>query len=1056
MNIAEWSIRHSVITWVMTILMVVAGIHAFDGLSRLEDPEFTIKEAVVYTPYPGASAAEVEREVSNVIEKAAQELGPLDYVESRSSRGLSIVKTYIKRSYDASQLPQIWDELRRKVNDNQSKLPPGAGPSIVNDDFGDTYGVYLALTSDGYTYQELYEVAKFLQRELLTVKDVKRIILYGYQPEAIYVEMRREKMAELGISPDDIYAALSGKNLAVPSGYLTVGSERIPLNPTGEFKSEKEFGELLIRGRGPQSEQLVYLRDVADVVRDYQDPPKFVLRYGGEPAIGIGISTISGGNVVNMGEALYERAQALKAQLPIGIDAHIISLQSKAVTEAIDGFLENLLSAIVIVVLVLLVFMGLRSGLIIGAVLFITITGTFIFMGFYEITLERISLGALVIALGMLVDNAIVVTDGMRVKMEQGIDALKAAKEVVGQTAIPLLGATVVAVVAFAAIGTSKDSTGEYTRSLFSVILISLMLSWITAVTTTPLLCKTFLKVKGGGDGAKDPYAGGFFRIYARVLSGSIRQRWVTMAIVVALFAAAVTGFGAVKQSFFPDSTRPQFYVDFWFPDGTEVQETVRQMERAEKHLLARPEITGVAAEVGGGQPRFLLTYTPEYPNANFGRILADVDDYNIIPGLTRELQAELEDLFPQAVVNVRMFINGPSTGGKIQLRIQGPDPEELRALAQKAEAIMQADPAAKAVRNEWGNQVMVLRPELAESQARRAGIDRPDLAVAMAAAVEGTQVGVYRERDELLPIIARSPQKERVDLDNLGAIQVWSPAAQTMISADQVVKGFDVAFENPFIWRRNRQKMLKLHVDPRQGLASELSARIKPEIEKALNVDLPQYFGKDYGDRDPFEGHTAKSIPVKDQDMLPLKDRPGYFIAWGGEAEDSTKAQDALKLTLPVFFGLMVLIVLFLFNSIRKTLIIWLTVPLSLIGVTAGLLMFGQPFGFMALLGLMSLSGMLIKNAIVLIDQIDTELAGGKEPFQAIVDSGVSRLIPVMMAAGTTILGMLPLLRDAFFVSMAVTIMFGLGFATVLTLIVVPVLYAIFFRVPSPSRGGD
>jgi len=1045
MNIAEWSIRHSVITWVMTVVVAVAGIVAFGGLPRLEDPEFTIKEAVIFTPYPGASASEVAEEVTNVIEKAVQELGPLDYVESRSSRDLSIVHVYIKRSVDSSALPQIWDELRRKVNDHQSKLPPGAGPSLVNDDFGDTYGVYLALTSDGYSYRELYEVAKFLQRELLTVKDVKRIILYGDQPEAIYVEMRRDKMAQLGISPQQIYSALSAKNVVAPAGNLSIAGDRIPLNPTGEFTSEREFGDLLIRGLGPGSDRLVFLRDVADIVRDYQDPPQNILRYNGQPAIGIGISTVSGGNVVVMGEALDKRFQELQNQLPIGIEGNIISLQSKAVTEAINGFLVNLLEAVAIVVVVLLIFMGLRSGLIIGAILFVTVSGTFIFMSFYGITLERISLGALVIALGMLVDNAIVVTDGMRVRMERGMDALHAAKEVVGQTALPLLGATIVAVTAFAAIGTSKDSTGEYTRSLFLVILISLLLSWVTAVTSTPLLCKAFLKTgKGGNDKAEDPYGKGMYRIYKSILRACVNHRWITAGMALVMFVAALAGFGYVKQSFFPDSTRPQFYVDFWFSDGTDIESTRQQMEVVEQFLQKRPEITAVTTQIGGSSPRFLLTYSPELPNPNFARTIADVDDYNVIPGLSRELQAQLEELLPQANVNVRMFVNGPSTGGKIQLRIQGPDPVTLRGLAKEAEGVMYDDPASKAVRNEWGNQTMVVKPELAETQARRAGLDRPELAAALQAAVEGRAVGVYRERDELLPIIARAPKSERMDLDNLGAIQVWSPAAQQMIPVDQVVNEFKVAFENPLIWRRNRENMLKIHLDPRQGLPSELFQRTKPAIERKLQVDLKRYLGKTV----PEQEYSASTLPLRVNDIIPLEGRPGYFMAWGGEAEDSKKAKNALNQTMPIFFGLMVLIVLGLFNSIRKTLIIWLTVPLAIIGVTVGLLLLKQPFGFMALLGLMSLSGMLIKNAIVLIDEIDTQRASGKDPFQAVIDSGVSRLIPVSMAAGTTILGMIPLVTDAFFVSMAVTIMFGLGFATFLTLLVVPTLYAIFFKV--------
>ncbi len=533
--------------------------------------------------------------------------------------------------------------------------------------------------------------------------------------------------------------------------------------------------------------------------------------------------------------------------------------------------------------------------------------------------------------------------------------------------------------------------------------------------------------------------------MYGSLLSARIRYRWITMAVVVCLFVGALIGFGSVKNSFFPDSTRPQFYVDFWLPEGTDIHETVREMARAEETLLARDGVTRVTNQDGGGAPRFLLTYTPEYPYYSFGRILVDVDDYKRIPVMVSEVQEELETLFPVAIVQVRKFILGPSTGGKIQLRLYGPDSEVLRRLAVEAKGVLLDDPNAKAVRDEWRSKVKVLRPQLAEAQARRAGVERPDLARAVENVFDGTKAGVYREKDELLPIIARSPEAERVDLDSLDAIQIWSPAAQQMIPAGQVVTGFKVEFEDPYVWRRNRIKMLKIHADPREGLPSELFARVKPKIEKALGVDAEQILGRSVDS----EKWDATTIPVHWDDVLPLKATPGHYMAWGGEAEDSAKANARLSASIPIFFGLMVLIVLFLFNSIRKTLVIWLTVPLSITGVAFRLLLFNQPFGFMSLLGLMSLSGMLIKNAIVLIDQIGLELESGKAPFQAIVDSGVSRLIPVSMAAMTTILGMMPLLQDAFFIAMAVTIMFGLGFATILTLIVVPVLYAIFFRVP-------
>ena len=523
MNIAELSIKKSTITWTLTILLLVVGYFAYQGLPRLEDPEFAIKEALIITPFAGASAKEVEFEVTEKIEKAVQELGQLKRVESYSERGVSKVKVVIKDEYNTARLPQVWDELRRKVNDYQAQLPPGAGPSLVNDDFGDTYGVYVALSGEGFTYAELKKVAELLKRELTTVTDVKKIVFFGEQQEAIYVEISKSKVSALGITLSEIFDALQAKNLPADAGRIKVGSEYMAIFPSGVYKSEKDFGDLLISSQGGR---LIYLKDVATITRDYVDPPPNILRINGQPAVGIAISTVLGGNVVNMGQALEKRFNVLLSLIPWGMDVTFVSNQAESVVTAINGFIVNLIEAVVIVIIVLLFFMGLRAGLIIGFILTLTIAGTLVVMGYYSITLERISLGALIIALGMLVDNAIVVVDGMKVRMEQGMDGLEAAKEVVGQNAIPLLGATAVAILAFASIGGMTNNTGEFCRALYYVILISLSLSWLTAVTSTPLIAKTFLK-KGSkeqsGGKKTDPYAGKIYRLYRSALTAAIR-----------------------------------------------------------------------------------------------------------------------------------------------------------------------------------------------------------------------------------------------------------------------------------------------------------------------------------------------------------------------------------------------------------------------------------------------------------------------------------------------------------------------------------------------------
>ena len=1055
MNIAELSIRKHIITWTLTAVVLGVGYLSYQNLSRLEDPEFVIKQAVVVTPYAGASAREVEMEVTEVIEKAVQELGQLKYIESYSERDLSKVSVYIKDEYDKYALPQVWDELRRKINDAQGKLPPGAGPSLVNDDFGDVYGVYFALYGEGFTYAELKSVAEMLRRELLTAQDVKKIVFFGEQTEAIYVEISKTKLAALGITEKEIYDALRAKNLPTDSGKIRIGPEYLPVDPTGMVHSELDFGDLLVASKGGR---LVFLKDVATITRDYVDPPKNVLRFNGQPAIGIAISTVLGGNVVKMGDAVIARIDRLQDRVPLGMELGVISLQSESVVEAINGFVVNLLEAVIIVVVVLLFAMGLRSGLIIGFILVLTIAATFVLMDLKGIALERISLGALIIALGMLVDNAIVVVDGMKVRMEKGQDGLEAAKQVCGQNAIPLLGATAVAVLAFASIGTVKNGTGEYCRSLYSVILYSLSLSWLTAMTTTPLLTKHFIlgKKKAGapseGEGA-DPYGGKLFQLYRGGLVSAIRHRWLTIGIVVGLFVAAMIGFGYVENQFFPPSTRPQFLVEIQFREGTHIRDTGRQVGEIEEYLGKFEGITDVASAVGAGHSRFLLTYdVPVDASAQYASVLVSVESYDVIAEITEQVQTEVEDLYPDATINVKKFNLGPGNGGKIQLRIGGPDPGVLREMAEMAKDIME-DRGAKAVRDEWGAKVKVVRPQLADERARRLGISRPDVTQAIQSNFAGTQTGVYREGIDLIPIVARAPDAERQTLEDMRDLQVFSPVTGLRVPLTQIVSGLDTETEDARISRRDRLTMIKLHCDARTGLNSTVLNRVKPLIEEALGADVDGYLGRAPRE-DPFEGHTATTIPVKYDDKIPLKGKPGYFLAWGGEAEDSSDATTKLGESIPIFFGMMILVVIFLFNAFRQPLIIWLTVPLSLIGVTMGLLMFNQPFGFMALLGLMSLSGMLIKNAIVLIDQIDLEIREGKDRFHAIVDSGVSRMRPVLLAAATTIMGMIPLLSDDFFISMAVAIMFGLGFASLLTLVVVPVLYAVFFKVPTPSRG--
>jgi multidrug efflux pump subunit AcrB len=817
-------------------------------------------------------------------------------------------------------------------------------------------------------------------------------------------------MSQLGIPAKAIAQELAQQNVVSDAGSVTIGTDFVTIDPTRMVDSEGDIGKILISGSS--SDAQIYIRDVATVKRGYKEPPNKILRFDGNAAIGIGISTAEGGNVVTMGENLKAKMRELAGEIPLGMEFGVIAVQSDAVQTAIQGFVSSLLQAIAIVITVLLFFMGLRSGLLIGFVLFLTICGSFIFMSMQGVTLERISLGALIIALGMLVDNAIVIVDGMLIRFQQGVERRKAALEVVAQTAWPLLGATVIAVLAFAAIGTSQDSTGEYTRSLYTVVMISLLLSWVTAVTVTPLLGVMFLKVPASDPGS-DPYDSPFYRRFGRFLSDCIRMRWATITVVLIVFGAAMIGFGQVSQSFFPNSTRPQLMVDYWLPQGTSIEQSEREARRIEEYLVHIEGVTHVATIVGGGAPRFLLTYGPEKPNTAYTQFLVEVEDSSLNDRLYNEIQDYMEANFTDGMPQVRKFILGPGEPGKVQAKFFGPDPNVLRDLADQAEAVFRTHPDAFGIRNDWRGRVKVLRPVIDEQQANQFAISRQDISNMLMQAFEGIAVGVYREEDELLPIVMRAPESQRSDVASIRNLQIWSPAAQTVIPLRQVIIGFDTIFEDEIIQRINRERVITALVDPRHGEAAPLLEAVRDRVE---------------------------AIPLPD----------GYRLEWWGEYKSSADAQGALASKIPIFVIAMILITVTLFNSLRQTAVIWLVVPLAVIGVTVGLLSTSQPFGFMAMLGFLSLSGMLIKNAIVLVDEINLQRQEDKPAVDAITDSAISRLRPVAMAAATTILGMAPLFPDAFFVSMAVTISFGLGFATILTMVVVPVLYATIFKIKS------
>ncbi|WP_296900802.1 efflux RND transporter permease subunit [Thiohalocapsa sp.] len=1017
MSIAEYSIKTPVISWLLVIVLVGGGIWGFQSMGKLEDPAFTVKVAKVITAYPGASAQQVQDEVTYHVEEAIQLMEQVKWIKRSVSRpGMSDVTIEFKDRYRAADFPDIYDELRRKMADMRHKLPPGAQPPVVIDSFADVYGVYLALTGEGYTWRDLWDTADALKKQLVLVPGVRKIVIGGEQQEVAYLDISRAKLAELGISLATIANVLQSQNLVADAGNVRVGNEYLRFWPTGESASVQSIGDTLISS---DDRRVIRLGDIAEIHRAYVDVPSRYYYEDGKPALTLGVSMMSGQNVVEVGRALDARIAELQGSIPLGMALAAIYNQPEEVAQSVDGFLISVAQAVAIVIVVLLLFMGLRVGFIIGSVLLITVAGTLFIMALAGIELQRISLGALVIALGMLVDNAIVVAEGMLVRMSAGMSASKAAGETVGKTIWALLGGTVIGILAFAGIGFSPDSTGEFANSLFYVILISLLLSWITAISTTPVLCALLLKVGDGSGGDEDAYDGAPFRIYRGLVARALRFRWLTVGVVVALFAAALWGFGYVKQAFFPSASTPLFFVDIWEPEGTDIRKTRDDVLKVSEYLRSLDGVVQTSSSIGGPHQRFVLTYDSKDQTPAYAQIIVQTDTRERIAEVWPKIEDYLREELYWTDPILKTLLIGPGRDLKIEARFSGPDASVLRELAEEAKAIMRADPDAKEVRDDWREPVKVIRPIFNEQVGRQLGITRDELSKAMQYAFDGTQVGLYRDGERLLPILVRAPSAERADVDSMRDVQVWSPVLQRSVPVAQVVTGFETVWENQVIGGRDREQTIIASCNPRGPLASPLFERLRPQIEA---MELP----------------------------------PGYHLSWGGEYEDQTKAQAALFGVLPPSFLAMILVSILLFGKIRQPLIIWLTVPLAIIGITAGLLGADAAFDFMSMLGALALVGLLIKNAIVLIEEIDQQIAGGKEPYQAILDSGVSRMRPVVLAATTTILGLIPLLPDVFFVNMAITMMAGLGFATILTLVIVPTLYAILFRVKVPRAAAE
>ncbi len=1010
MDIARASIKRSVVVLFICLLITLGGVSAYFSIGKLEDPAFTIKTAVVSIIYPGSTAYEAEQEAASRMEDAIQAMGEIKNIRSRCTPGSATIYVDIQDTYTAADLPQIWNILRQKVNDALVNLPSGC-TVVINNDFGDVFGQYYALTGDGYTMRELYDYADFLKKELVLVPEVAKVSIIGEQTEAVYVEFSSSRLRSLGISSATIFNILNQQNTLSVMGKTFYGEQYVTINPTGGLLNVEDFGETVIGGN---EGNLIRLKDVATIRRDYVNPQTMMMYFNGQPALGLGISTIAGGNVVTMGQAVEKRLEELEEDCPIGMELSPIYMQSDGVVKSVNDFVINLIESLVIVVGVLLVFMGMRSGFMIGIVLLLTVAATLVVMNQQGIFLQQVSLAAMIIALGSLVDNAIVVAEGMLIGVQNGQSAEDAASDTVSGSIWAMLGGTVIAVLAFAPIGLSPDNTGEYCRSLLQVVGISMMLSWLLAITATPVIGNLMLKPASQSG---DPYNSFLFRAYRAFLEGCLHRRLMTIAVVGIMFAfSLITLITSVEKVFFPSSTAMYFVADLWQREGTSINVQRDMTEKLAERLRKRPDIKNITSTIGSGNLRFMLTYSPPDSNNSFSELLVEVNPGGNPQEILRETQRIIDDEMPEVTGVCKLFSKGASMAPVIEARFYGDDPIVLRSLAEKAREIMERDPIHNCVRLDWNDRVTVFRPQIRKDRMQSLGLTRPLINNAILAGTTGVTVGEFRDGNKSLPILFGLLPEERNRIENLQSLPVWSPSANRTVTLGSVISDVELSYEDDVIMRRDRRRVLTVASDVvLGGNTSEMQERIRPAIE---------------------------AIP------LPF----GYRFEWGGEDESQKNAMGGMsKLFLPCLM-LMFTIMVFLFNGFRQPFIIFGSIPLIVIGVVLGLVLAHKPLDFLSIVGILSLVGMLAKNSIVLLDQVASDFASGKDRYLSIVETGVSRLRPVAMSAVTTVLGMIPLIWDSMFGPMAVTIMGGLTVSTVLTMVFIPVMTAVAYNVPNPE----
>ena len=1007
MKLVKYFLSKKPVTILLLVLVLAGGLLAYVKMGKLEDAPFTIKQALVLTPYPGASPSEVQSQVTDVLEESIQALGELYYLKTENRAGLSKITVYVKKETRADEMQQLWDKLRRKVSDVQSKLPEGAGPSVVNDDFGDVLGVFYGLTGSGHSYRELEDEAKLIKNEILKVKDVAKVEIYGTQTPTIDISVSPSVMARSGITMADIARAFEAQNKVVDAGGIDVGSNRLRIESTGNFYSLDDIRNLTIVSRTGEHFRLA---DITRIEESYQTPASNLMRINGQPAVGIAISTVPTGNVVDMAAAVKESLQQMSDSMPEGFELVTLYDQGYESAVANQGFILNLIISVLTVVAILLFFIGFKNGLLIGSGLVFSIFATLIVMLCTDIALQRMSLAAIIIAMGMLVDNAIVVSDSALVNMQRGMRKRVAIMRACSSTALPLLAATVIAILTFLPIYFSPHITGELLSSLVIVIGVSLMFSWVFALTQTPFFIQEFVRRPRPEELKSALFDGKYYNMFRRSLHWVIKHRYATIACMVLLLVLSAWSFKFIPKVFVPALDKQYFTVDVWLPEGSNIDETGKLAEEMAAYIRTHGEAEMVSTFIGRTPPRYYLSNVAFGPQSNYTQLLVKCHTSEESRRLNAALQDSIRLKFPGPLIKVNKFELSPLTEAVIEARFLGPDPAVLDSLVGQAIEIMRRNPKVADARNEWGNMALMLRPVYDPVKAGELGITKAQMMQSVKSISDGVPVGIYRDNEKKVPVLLKSERYDITDAASLGNFSVWNGERSAPLS--QVTERIETTWEFPQMRTYNRQLSMAAMCGVKPGhTMAEVHGEIRSEIE-----------------------------------AMPLP--PGYTFFWDSQYKDQGEAMEAIAKYFPLAFLMLIVILVALFGNFRQPIIILCILPLSLIGVAVGMLLTGFDFGFFPIAGWLGLLGMIIKNVIVLIDEINIQRREGVPAYTAVIESTVSRTRPVLMAATTTILGMVPLLFDIAFGGMAATIIFGLTFATLLTLFVTPALYILFYRI--------